>query len=125
MRVKYQGFVLYGQKMAVQCKTYKIQTAGENCSDFTNWLFPQCGPFSKDLLDRKSKSWLFLCTKSPRQLFGSLQLSALHQGKTMHASDLLLVNSFNGHPKFMFFPLLNLPSHHTLGDDQKMIDSAS
>ena len=29
-----------------------------------------------------------------------------------HASDLLLVNSFNG-PSQMFFPLLNLATHHT------------
>ena len=43
--------------MAVQCITE--QNVGENCSGFTSWLSLQCGGYSTELQDEKTKSPLF------------------------------------------------------------------
>ena len=45
-------------KMAGICFRQKIthnRLLGENNCGFTNWLSPQCGAYSRDLLDEKSR----------------------------------------------------------------------
>ena len=63
----------YTFKNGSACKTK--QTAGENGGGFTKWLSLQCGAFSRDLQDRKSKSPLFPRAGGPwLQMTSALQI---------------------------------------------------
>ena len=50
---------LYHLAKKQQSKVKHNRLRGENGHGFTNWLSPQCGAFSRDLLNEKSKSPLF------------------------------------------------------------------
>ena len=55
MRVKYQGFVFYRQTCCAMKPEPTTDRDGKG-RGLTNKLFPQCGAFSRDLLDGMSKT---------------------------------------------------------------------
>ena len=53
---KHQGFLLYRDKWQCNIKQHSV---GEKGRGLTNWQSPQCGAFSSNSLNEKSKSSIF------------------------------------------------------------------